>query len=283
MKSSKIIISVLFVLWGLNSCVSVKLNHKGESPKTESVKQPTKRQLNDISLNGKVYSAVWQQNAAEFKALCYQAFNVATQIVKEKASLDHFRPIAIVTDVDETIIDNSPYAVTQALKGKVFDQQSWLEWTSKGEAIAYPGAVEFFNYAASQNVRVFYITNRNENDKAGTIKNLKELGFPFADDEHVLVMKDTSNKETRRKEVLKDYEVFMFLGDNLSDFSEVFYKQSQADRNQLTHELRKEFGQRFIVLPNTGYGDWESFLPGYNSKLPPEEKDKVLLKNVKTY
>lgn len=241
------------------------------------------RHLEDISLNGKVYSALWQQNAAEFKALCYQAYNIATEIVKEKSSMQHFRPIAIVTDIDETFLDNSPYAVTQALKGKEFDQQSWLDWTSKGEAVAFPGSVEFFNYAASRNVAVFYISNRNENDRPGTIKNLKNLGFPFADNDHVLLMKDTSNKEERRKQVLDQYEIFLLLGDNLSDFSEIFYHKSQSDRNRLTDEHAAEFGKRFIVLPNSGYGDWESFMPGYNSKLSPEQKDSVILKNVKGY
>lgn len=241
------------------------------------------RHLEDISLNGKVYSALWQQNAAEFRALCYQAYNVATEIVKEKSSMQHLRPIAIVTDIDETFLDNSPYAVTQALKGKEFDQQSWLDWTSKGEAVAFPGSVEFFNYAASRNVAVFYISNRNENDWPGTIKNLKNLGFPFADDDHVLLMKDTSNKEERRKQVLDQYEIFLLLGDNLSDFSEIFYHKSQAERNRLTDEHAAEFGKRFIVLPNSGYGDWESFMPGYNSKLSPAQRDSVILKNVKGY
>lgn len=241
------------------------------------------RHLEDISLNGKVYSALWQQNAAEFKALCYQAYNIATEIVKEKSSMQHLRPIAIVTDIDETFLDNSPYAVTQALKGKEFDQQSWHDWTSKGEAVAFPGSVEFFNYAASRNVVVFYISNRNENDRPGTIKNLKNLGFPYADDDHVLLMKDTSNKEERRKQVLEQYEIFLLLGDNLSDFSEIFYHKSQADRNRLTDEHAVEFGKRFIVLPNSGYGEWESFIPGYNSKLSPAQKDSVILKNVKGY
>lgn len=273
-----------FLLLGLVSSCGTTIDLSKNSAKPEN-STPTKseRKLNDISLNGKVYSALWQQNAGEFRALCYQAYNIATQIVEQKSGLQHLRPIAIVTDIDETIMDNSPYAVAQAKKGNEFDLASWLEWTSKGEAAAYPGAVEFFNYAASRNVHVFYISNRNEDDKPGTLKNLKALGFPFADEDHLLVMKDTSNKEERRNEVLKNFDVFMYLGDNLSDFSEVFYHKSQSERNQITYELAREFGSKFIVLPNSGYGDWESSLPGYNSKLSPEEKDKVILQSVKGY
>lgn len=282
MKSTRTLICFLSILMFSVSCRTTVVITDNQAGIGVSDKQQ-QRKLNDISLNGKVYSALWQQNAGEFRALCYQAYNIATEIVKEKTSMEHFRPIAIVTDIDETFLDNSPYAVTRALKGKEFDQQSWLEWTSKGEAVAFPGSVEFFNYAASRNVAVFYISNRNENDKAGTIKNLKELGFPYADEEHVLVMKDTSNKEERRRQVLKDYEIFLFLGDNLSDFSEVFYHKSEEERNRLTDEYSAEFGKRFIVLPNSGYGDWESAIPGYSSKLSPSQKDSVILKNVKGY
>lgn len=283
MKFSKSIFFGFIILFSINSCVSVKVSHQGETETNSTTSPQEKRHLNDISLNGKVYSALWQQNAGEFRALCYQAYNIATQIVKEETTKKHSRPLAIVTDIDETFLDNSPYAVSQAIKGKEFDQDSWLDWTSRGEAVAFPGSVDFFNYAASRNVTIFYITNRNEKDKAGTVKNLKELGFPFADDEHVVVMTDTSNKESRRKEVLKNYDIFMFLGDNLTDFSEVFYHQSQENRNRLTDEMREEFGKKFIVLPNSGYGDWESSLPGYNYKLLPAEKDQVILKDVKSY
>lgn len=241
------------------------------------------RQLNDIALNGKVYTALWVQNSGEFRALCYQAFNIAKFRVDQKTAMNHFRPIAIVADIDETFLDNSPYAVTQAQRGNEFDYDTWLEWTSKGDAEPYPGSVEFFNYAASKHVQIFYVTNRNENDKPGTIRNLKKHGYPYADDEHVIVMTDTSNKEARRQAILKDYEIFLFIGDNLGDFSEEFYKKPQAERNQKVDEKADWFGRNYIVLPNPNYGDWESALPGYNSNLSPENKDKAILENVKGY
>ncbi|HNB62877.1 MAG TPA: HAD family acid phosphatase, partial [Saprospiraceae bacterium] len=75
------------------------------------------RKVHDVALNGKVYSAVWQQNAGEFKALCYQAYNAARQMVDQEKAKPHSKPLAIITDVDETILDNSPYAVRQAELG----------------------------------------------------------------------------------------------------------------------------------------------------------------------
>jgi len=242
------------------------------------------RKLDDIALNGKVYTSIWQQNAGEFRALCYQAFNIAKINIDNKLlNQELTRPLAIITDIDETFLDNSPYAVTQALQGHEFSYSTWLEWTSQGKAIAYPGALDFFNYAASKNITVFYITNRNEQDKPGTLNNLQDLKFPFADNEHLLVMRNTSDKEERRQAVLKNYDVIMYLGDNLSDFSEVFYKKSQTERNKLTDELFETFGDKFIILPNAGYGDWETALPGFNYNLSPAQKDSVYLKNLIGY
>lgn len=277
MKKIHYFLSVLILSAFMSSCGSSTVIFPDKETSTQT------RQLNDIPLNGKVYSALWQQNSGEFRALCYQAYNMATAIVKEKSSLQHFRPIAIVTDIDETIIDNSPYAVTQALVGNEFDKESWTEWTSKGEAIAYPGAVEFFQYAASRNVHIFYVTNRYIEDLEGTIKNLKDLGFPNADEEHVIVKTTTSSKEDRRLEIMKEYEVFMYLGDNLTDFHKAFDDTTQAERNQQVDEMSDEFGRTFIVLPNTGYGDWEGAIPGYDYQFSPKEKDRVILKNVKGY
>jgi len=241
------------------------------------------QKLHNISLNGKVFSAVWQQNSGEFRALCYQAYNFAQIRIDENLKTKSKKPLAIITDIDETFLDNSPYAVTEGEKGKDYDAKTWLNWTAKGEAKAYPGSLKFFNYAASKNVTVFYISNRDENDRVGTLKNLKDLGFPNADDEHLLLKSTTSDKEARRLEVLKNYDVILYMGDNLADFSKIYNKKQQAERNELVDQNSSEFGKLFIMIPNMGYGDWESALKGYKYQLSPAEKDKVMLENLRGY
>lgn len=280
-------ISGLLLLQFIFSCSStIEINdeYTNANSSHQLIIERSERQLHDISLNGKVYSALWQQNSAEFKALCYQAYNLATQIVSAKTSTNNLRPIAIITDLDETVLDNSPYAISQALKGQEYDSQSWTDWVNQTNATAYPGSIEFFNYAASKNVHVFYVSNRSDYyEKEATIANLKKLGFPFADEDHVLLKGESSDKEYRRQQILNDYEVFMYLGDNLIDFSEVFNETSQAERNALVDEMSDYFGRNFIVLPNSGYGDWESAIPGFYFSGSIEEKDRVILKNVKGY
>ena len=276
MKAFKLTtLSILMVV--LTSC-KVSINTLPDQTAVNSTQT-----LHNIALNGKVYSAVWQQNAGEFRALCYQAYNLGQIRINENLKNPSKKPLAIITDIDETFLDNSPYAVTEAENGNIFDVKTWMNWTAKGEAKAYPGSLNFFNYAASKNVTVFYISNRDENDRIGTLKNLKDLGFPNADDAHLLLKSTTSDKEARRLEVLKNYDVIIYMGDNLADFSKIFNKKTQTERNELVDQNSAEFGKRFIVLPNSGYGDWESALQGYNNQLTPAEKDQVFLKNLRGY
>ena len=276
MKTFKLT-ALSFLMVALTSC-KISVNTLPEKTTANSAQE-----IHNISLNGKVFSAVWQQNAGEFRALCYQAYNLAQIRIDENLKKASTKPLAIITDIDETFLDNSPYAVTEAEKGKDYEAKTWMNWTAKGEAKAYPGSLNFFNYAASKNISVFYISNRDENDRIGTLKNLKDLGFPYADNEHLLLKSTTSDKEARRLEVLKNYNVIIYMGDNLADFSKIFNKKPQNERNELVDQNSSEFGKRFIMLPNSGYGDWETALNGYNHQLTPAEKDQVFLKNLRGY
>ncbi|KAA3628467.1 MAG: hypothetical protein DWQ02_19320 [Bacteroidetes bacterium] len=58
-----------------------------------------------------VQTVLWQQQSAEYKSLCYQAFNVARYMLDQHLSraLPGDKPFAIITDIDETVLDNSPY------------------------------------------------------------------------------------------------------------------------------------------------------------------------------
>ena len=55
--------------------------------------------------------------------------------------------------------------------GAAYTPQSWTAWCKRAEAGAVPGAVDFLNYAFRHGVHVFYITNRRQTEKAGTVAN----------------------------------------------------------------------------------------------------------------
>ena len=228
--------------------------------------------------DGKLWSSLWQQKAAEYKALCFQAYNFAHLRVDQNIQKSPVKPWVIVTDIDETLLDNSPNSVHQALLGKDYEQIAWNEWTAMAKADTVPGAPSFLKYAATKGIVIYYITNRSESERAATLKNLQKYGFPNADNEHLILRQNTSSKETRRQEVAKAHEIMLLLGDNLSDFSNLFDHKTVDERNQITREQAALFGKLFIVLPNANYGDWETSLYQYNYKLTPEQKTEIYKK-----
>ncbi|MES2592673.1 MAG: 5'-nucleotidase, lipoprotein e(P4) family [Bacteroidota bacterium] len=247
-------------------------------------KEPATEVLPDnIMVNGKLFTSLFQQNSAEYKALCFQAYTIARLQVDLAVQKPSSKPRAIITDIDETVLDNSPYAVHQALKGKNYDVTTWAEWTARAEADTLAGALSFFNYAASKGIEVFYISNRDEKERKGTLDNLKHYNFPFADGNHLILKQLTSSKEERRQKITATHDIVLFLGDNLADFSVIYDKKSSEDRLLATQQLSAEFGKKFIVLPNANYGDWESALFKYNYKLSTKQKDSVIINCLKNY
>ena len=237
---------------------------------------------NSLVTDGKLFAAAYQQLAAEYRALCFQAYNIAHLRLEQVLQQPHEHPLAIITDIDETLLNNSQNTVQQSLSGKDFDSQSWYNWTSKAVADTVPGSLNFLKYASANGVSIYYITNREEKERAGTIQNLKKFNFPDADDIHLLPRQATSSKEIRRQQVMKDYTVVLLLGDNLGDFSDLFDKRSEEVRMDNTNKVAPLFGSKFIVLPNPVYGDWESVLYRYNYNYSLRQKDSVIRSEVKS-
>jgi 5'-nucleotidase (lipoprotein e(P4) family) len=221
-----------------------------------------------------VMAVLWFQTAAEARALHYQAFNLARMLLDAELAADTTkRKRAVVVDVDETVLDNSPYEgrMIQINRGYPFE---WSEWIDMAAAKALPGAVEFLNYAVSRGVEVFYVTNRTERDKPATMLNLQRQGFPQVTPEHVMVKAESSSKESRRKLIRQTHHIVLLMGDNLGDFADDFQQKPIAERASEVDRFREEFGKKFIVLPNPIYGDWEDAFYGYERGLSEAEKNK---------
>ncbi len=204
-----------------------------------------------------VLAALFHQQSAEYRALCYQAYNFGRYMLdidlKDK-SIDKHR--IVVLDIDETVLDNSPYQA-QCVIDEINYPVRWDEWCSKASAEAVPGALDFTKYARANGVSVFYITNRKQHLRDVTIENLRKLGFPHADTTHVIMRTSEISKEGRRNDLLEKYHIALLCGDNLSDFSYVFDEVPNSLRKTEASRLQEEFGSKFIVLPNAMYGDWE--------------------------
>lgn len=227
-------------------------------------------------------AVLWQQYSGEYRALAFQAYNFAKLSLKEALwDQANAKPNCVIVDVDETILNNSAFQGHEIKNGVSYAAADWIKWTGLAAADTVPGALAFLKFAAGKNVETFYITNRNVADHDGTLKNLQKFGFPYADETHLLLKTTTSDKEPRRQKVLEKYTILLLCGDNLSDFSNLFYRENKDTKEQV-NAMQHLFGSRFIVLPNPMYGDWEKLLYK-DDKLNEEDKAKQRLDKLKSY
>lgn len=228
-------------------------------------------------------ATLYMQKAAEYRALTYQAFNLARWQLdadlagknkKEIPKSERKKPRAVMVDIDETVLDNSP-AQAYGIKNRLpFELKSWYAWGEMRKAKAIPGAVDFANYAMSKGVKVFFVSNRDEVQKQATIDNLKSVGFPDITADNVLLRTGESSKEGRRQVILQKYRIVFFVGDNLDDHAQVFERKSIVDRFAEVDRARELFGKRYIVLPNAMYGTWESAIYEYGRLTDVQKTEK---------
>jgi len=204
-----------------------------------------------------IQATLWYQSSPEMQALYIQGFNTAKHnlslFIKDKKD----KPQAVVVDIDETMLDNSPFEGRLIKTGKSFKPEIWKEWSDLAKAKALPGAVDFTKFAKSVGVTVIYISNRDTSEIQKTLANLNSNGFEFASKENLFFKTSESSKDARRKLVGESYDIVMLIGDNLSDFNTVFDKRDGSSEFEKVQELKNQFGYRYIVLPNPTYGDWE--------------------------
>lgn len=204
-----------------------------------------------------ILATLWYQKSAEMRALYYQSYsNAKWALEKNLLRTDNVKKPAVVLDIDETVLDNSPYEVWQIQTGSSFSNEDWMRWAKLAKAEALPGAVEFTRFADSLGVAVFYISNRSLAEMDPTIENMNRLGFAHADTMHIMLKTTTSSKVERRDMLMEDYDILLLIGDNLADFDGIWEKRGDDLGFLAVEQYKNLFGARFIMLPNPMYGNW---------------------------
>lgn len=224
---------------------------------------------------------LWMRTSAEYRALCYQGYNAALAEIERAQANPAGRsgkPLAIVLDCDETVTDNTRAMAASVADGNGrFDAPWWRGTVHEGRSEALPGAVEFLNEVARRGVAIFYVSNRwSEVNYEPTIENLKALGFPSVDTEHVLLMEDRqkSDKQPRFDRITEDYDVVVYMGDNAGDLPLGTKGMNRAARNAAIDAAQEEFGTQYIVFPNPAYGSWVSALAKDYMTMSPEAREE---------
>lgn len=231
-----------------------------------------------VAADDNLNAVLWMQRSAEYRALSEQSYRAAAdrldQALKER-NWDALAPEergnaakglkpAVVLDVDETVLDNSPYQARLIRDGAEYDEVSWDQWVAEKKAKAVPGVVDFAKAANAKGVTLVYISNRAVHLKEATLANLRSAGLPVADDSVFLGLgtvvdgceQNGSEKDCRRKLAGQKYRVLMQFGDQLGDFVQIVANTADG-RAQLLQQYHDWFGERWWMLPNPSYGSWE--------------------------
>jgi len=199
----------------------------------------------------------WVKESKEYEILCRDSFYrasecilVNTGLIKVQSSKVKNDRIAVVVDLDETILDNSDYQVERWEAGLNFTQESWSKWVNRREAKLVPGAGEFLLKTRKLGVRIIFLSNRMANNLEPTKQNLKTLDVMGESDIFLLRQNLSDTKEIRRQEVLRgtgrmkefgSFNVVAYLGDQIGDFP---------------NDRVEEFGRKYFLFPNSMYGKW---------------------------
>ena len=232
-------------------------------------------------------ATLWVQRAAESKIADRQAYVWATRqldvalgdkrwsAATEQTPGYEKLPPAVILDLDETVLDNSPYFARLVRDDGTLKDDSWDVWVEEKQAEALPGAVAFLKYANSRGVQIFYVSNRDARGEAATRANLNRLGLPVQGDakgpnDHVLLKDErpawTSDKSSRRAWVAKNHRVLIIIGDDLNDFVSA-RKITLDQRLNLVSKYAPYWGERWVLLSNPLYGSWEDTINGYDDDI----------------
>ena len=236
-------------------------------------------------------AVLFKRTSAEYKANTFQAYASAqrnidkaladkswTALLNQKNGYQSLPP-AVILDIDETVLDNSEHQVRSIKNGTNYPV-GWKEWVSEESAGALPGVKEYLSYADSKGVKIFYVTNRTHDLEEYTRNNIKALGLPLDNDIDVLLMKNdkgwASDKTSRRDLIKKDFRVIQIFGDQLDDFIPLEETATTVNnRKALIDKYASMWGEKWYMLINPMYGEWEEALYEHCWDCFPEQSDRV--------
>ncbi|MGH8041733.1 MAG: 5'-nucleotidase, lipoprotein e(P4) family [Rudaea sp.] len=264
---------ILTCAFALAACASAPPKtpamYAGESPSSQ------------LAGNDLLYATAWMQTAIEHDLVYTEIYRMAEQKLvqaladpswdalpkSERSNTAQTLPPAVIVDVDETVLDNSPFEARMVRDNATFNVTAWNAWVRQASARPLPGALEYAKFAAAHGVTMFYISNRDALLADSTRANLTADGFPLTQDAVLnqgavtpsCVPRASGDKGCRRKLVAQHYRVLAMFGDQLGDFVDGADADNatRADRIASYHDW---FGERWFALPNPVYGSWEKAL-----------------------
>jgi len=184
---------------------------------------------------------------------------------------------AVVLDIDETVLNNSPFFARLMREDEPIARGSWDAWIAEHRAIALGGVIDYIREAKRQGIAVVYLTNRACRERPGsdapcpqrtdTIANLLEAGLPELGPDDLVLLRNQQpgwdgDKSKRRAFVCENYRILQLFGDNLGDFAPGSGGPGATpdERRAATAQYQDNWGSKWFMLPNPMYGPWLNIL-----------------------
>ena len=276
MRKTLLFTALLTAALGLSACRTLPSGATAEAPPAADTVSTTATTA--VAADDNLNAVLWMQRSAEYRAASQTVYRAASDrldaalkdpdwdalVPEERATPARGLPPAIVMDLDETVLDNSPYQARLVREGKEYNEATWDAWVREEKAQPVPGVLEFARAAQARGITLLYISNRAEHLIAPTLANLRAAGMPVKDDSVFLGLgtfvadceQEGSEKLCRRQFAGRSYRVLMQFGDQLGDFAQILANTPDA-RAALQEQHRAWFGERWWMLPNPTYGSWE--------------------------
>lgn len=197
----------------------------------------------------------FQPQSAEIRALQLQAYNIATaKLDAAVAAAADSSKLAIVTDLDETVIDNTVLLACDLAGCHRYDAwDTWLPWEREGRPELIPGARRFLEHADLPGATIRYISDRADEQKEHTLATLNTLGLPQVSPQSVLLL---GPPKVERRAIVSAEHRIVLLGDTLHDFDARFRKTPLGEQRDTVVAEADKWGTEWIVFPNAAYGTW---------------------------
>ncbi len=230
----------------------------------------------DTSKCPELYSILWQQTSACYKALCHQCYNSAADAMRDNVRTGNYRrgddgllykdelvrtpegelfisskPLAIVLDLDETVFDNSPFEAWTCLNNKVYQGSDWNDFCRyQGDNVqakrSVPGAVEFLLDVQKMGITPIYITDRSEEVREPTLNTLRGLGLDTENLNDHLVLYDRSRDQKAAADMAEALNKDCFSKRVLNNATKKAGRRYQVEQN---YYVLGWFGDNFYDFP----------------------------------
>lgn len=128
--------------------------------------------------------------------------------------------IAVVFDIDETVLSNWPYLLERAF---AINPETFAGWSQSVGALPLQPSLELYREATAAGVSIFFVTGRPESMRATTERELRNAGYakwaalymlpPSYKDRSVVPFKSG----TRQAIASQGYRIVLNIGDQWSD------------------------------------------------------------------